>query len=85
MGKGYFKMVESVSCLYMSLDQCVLTSIPVMFLVPSAAQATMSKIENHQLQIFCEQRGQLEKANRRFNRREKGRQVFRCVYSLTLE
>ena len=51
-----------------------------MFLVLSAAQATMSKIENRRPQIFCEQRGQLEKRDRRLNSLQgEGRQVFRCV------
>jgi hypothetical protein len=59
-----------------------------MFSVLSAAQVMTSKIENRQPQIFCEQRGQLEKRDRRLNSlrlQGEGRQVFRCVYSLTLQ
>jgi len=55
-----------------------------MFLVLSTAQVT-TKNTNHQLQIFCEKRGRLERKDRDNNLtqgKEHHRQLFRSVYLL---
>ena len=67
MGKGYPKMVEQVSLSDMWWCCCI-NEISVMFLVLSTA-VTMNNM-NHQLQIFCEKRGWLERRDRGNNLRQ---------------
>lgn len=74
-------MVEQVSCqlcLQISSAAVVLTKIIVMFLVISTAQVTTKKNGSRRQQIFCEQRGPLEKKYR--TRLNSLQEVFHCVY-----